>query len=158
MRRYAALFLCGLFISSWSCSRDFAPVAPRQNPPGRPLTTQEAGLSQSSNEFGWRLLKRIAAEHDQQNTFISPLSVTLALAMAYNGAGGETETAMRTTLGFSGYSRDELNTALSGLSSMLMSLDWSVQFRIANAIWYRQGVQVKPDFICVGGSGTLVTQ
>ncbi len=129
------------------CSREASPTDPRDNPPARPLTAHEITLARNSNDFGWRLAQRMALEEGQKNSFISPLSVTLALAMAYNGAGGETESAMRTTLGFPGLSREELNAALSGLSSLLTDLDPSVQFRIANAIWYRQGVQVMPDFI-----------
>lgn len=145
-RPWLVLPLALLFILS-GCSRDASPTDPRDNPPARPLTAHESALARDSNEFGWRLVQRMALEEGQKNSFISPLSVTLALAMAYNGAGGETEQAMRTTLGFPDLSREELNAALSGLSSLLMGLDPSVQFRIANAIWYRQGLQVKPDFI-----------
>lgn len=147
MRRSVFLFYGSLFFLLWGCSRDFTPVAPRENPPARPLSAQEARLARSSNDFGWRLLQTIAAEAGTENTFISPLSVTLALAMAYNGAGGETETAMRTTLGFPDYTREELNTALAGLSGVLTQLDWAVTFQIANSIWYRQGLPVENDFI-----------
>ncbi len=128
------------------CSRDAAPFEPKAVP-ARPLTAHEIVLARNSNDFGWRLVQKMAGEEGQKNSFISPLSVTLALAMAYNGAGGETETAMRTTLGFPELSRDELNSALSGLSSLLLELDPKVKFQIANSIWYRQGVQVNSDFI-----------
>jgi serpin B len=131
----------------FGCARDFLPTAPLTNTPARPLTTQEKSLAQTSNAFGWRLLHAMAAEKGEKNLFISPLSVTLALAMAYNGAGGETESAMRTTLGFPELTRDEMNTALSGLICLLTGLDYSVKFKIANSIWYRQGLPLESDFI-----------
>ncbi|HNW59512.1 MAG TPA: serpin family protein [bacterium] len=147
MRRLVALLICILLLALWGCSRDFSPAAPRENPPARPLTTPEALLARSSNDFGWRLFTHVAGESGEQNTLISPLSVTLALAMAYNGAGGETESAMRTTLGFPESARDEVNTGLLGLTDLLTHLDYGVKFQIANSIWYRQGLPVAADFI-----------
>jgi serine protease inhibitor len=147
MRHFLLSLVLSLLILAPGCSRDLSPTAPRKNPPARPLTAQEQSLARTSNTFGWSLFQTVASEEGQKNTFVSPLSVTLALAMAYNGAANETETAMRSTLGFPQLSREEVNTALSGLSDLLTSLDYSVKFQIANSIWYRQGVQVEPGFI-----------
>ena len=132
---------------SLGCSRDFSPTAPRKNLPARQLTALEKSLARTSNSFGWSLFQTLAKQEGHKNLFISPLSVTLALAMAYNGAENETELAMRTTLGFPQATREEMNAALSGLSGLLTSLDYAVQFEIANAIWYRQGLSVEAAFV-----------
>ena len=147
MRATSVHVILAVLIAGLGCSREFTPTGPGKNPPARPLTTQEKILAQSSNTFGWNLFQNLSREEGLKNSFISPLSVTLALAMAYNGAGGETETAMRTTLGFPDLSRAEMNTALSGLAELLTSLDNRVQFRIANSIWYRQELQIETSFV-----------
>lgn len=129
------------------CGRNFSPLESQTNPPARPLTLAEQNLAGSSNTFGWSLLNAVARQDGSRNTFISPLSVTMALAMAGNGAAGETETALRSTLGFGDLSRDEVNRALAGLRSLLTSLDPRVKFQIANSIWYRNTLDVNPGFI-----------
>ena len=146
--RSVTIVMSTLAILSFSgCGRDFSPLESQTNPPARPLTLAEQNLAGSSNTFGWSLLNSVARQDGSRNTFISPLSVTMALAMAGNGAAGETETALRSTLGFGDLSRDEVNRALAGLGSLLTSLDHQVKFQIANSIWYRQSLSVDPGFI-----------
>lgn len=132
------------------CSRDLSPVSPPETPgngPARELTALEKSLVQSSNDFGLRLFREIAHTAPQGNLFISPLSVSLALAMTYNGAANATEAEMRTTLGFPDVNREALNSSLSALSSLLVGLDDRVGLQIANSIWYRQGLVVESDFV-----------
>ena len=47
-------------------------------------------LVEGYNRFGIDLFIREAASGDENNVFISPVSVALCLGMAYNGAGGIT--------------------------------------------------------------------
>ena len=62
-----------------------------------PLTVEAA-----TNDFGFRLYAKLANSDGEQNLFISPLSLELALAMTYNGARGSTRQAMAKTLGWEG--------------------------------------------------------
>lgn len=78
---------------------------------------------------------------------ISPLSITLALAMTYNGADGETKTAMEKTLKVYGLSPDDINDSYLKLLQALETLDSKVLMEIANAIYYRENFNVEPDFI-----------
>lgn len=48
------------------------------------------------------------AETDDESVFISPISIALALGMAYNGAAGETETAMAKALQLEGLLQEGL--------------------------------------------------
>jgi serine protease inhibitor len=59
----------------------------------RDLTQTEQKLVESSNLFGFNLMKEVVAQSDGGNVFISPLSVSFALGMTYNGARGTTEGA-----------------------------------------------------------------
>lgn len=113
----------------------------------RELTPLEKRLVDSGNQFGWNLFKKLAAEKKDKNVFISPLSVSLALGMTLNGADGETRTAMEQTLGVAGMSPTEINESYQSLMHFLLSLDQQVDFRIANSIWYREGLPVVQEFV-----------
>lgn len=138
------LTLLGLFISS-ACTRDMS------TEPGnkivRELTQSEKQITQASADFGLNLFKKIVTDESENNVFISPLSVSMALGMTLNGANGETETAMQKTLGFEGMNQDEINNAYKSLIALLTSIDPKVQFEIANSIWSRNGFQVEQEFV-----------
>ncbi len=107
-------------------------------------------LVTSSANFGIDLVNKVAEfETKKENWMISPLSVTIALAMTYNGANGETKKAMEKTLKFKGIDINEINANLKDLIEKLTSVDKRVELDIANSIWYRQNFTVIPDFIKV---------
>ncbi len=135
VRRTLALAL----LASAAVACGDGPAGPITDLP-RPLTSGEAQLVAADNGFAFRLLGTIAAADAGANLFISPLSVGMALGMAYNGAAGGTADAMRLTLGFDGLTQDEINTSYRSLIDLLRGLDPSVEFAIANSVWYR------PDF------------
>ncbi len=129
--------------TSVQCSNK--PVDPPDNPP-RELTAAEKQVVESDNKFGLKLFKEIVKQ-DTGNVFISPLSVSMALGMTYNGAEGTTEEAMRNTLELSGLTEHEINESYRSLIDMLTQLDPRVIFEIANSIWCREGLPVKEEFV-----------
>ena len=85
------------------------------------------------------------------NLFYSPYSISVALAMAYAGAVGETERQMAEALRFR-LPQDRLHPALNALDLELASRSTDgegVQLNIANAIWGQSGYQFTPDFLDV---------
>ncbi len=113
-----------------------------------PLSPAGEKLVAANTNFGLDLFKRIEnLNSDNKNLMISPLSVSLALSMTYNGADAETKTTMENTLKFNGLSIDEINTNNQQLSNALMNVDERVDFNIANSIWYKDNFIVLPDFI-----------
>lgn len=110
------------------------------------LTEIEKGLIASDNEFGVNLFQEINVIQGDQNIFISPLSVSMALGMTLNGAKGETRSQMENTLGYYGLSSEEINKAFKNLIMLLSGLDHNVLFEIANSIWTRKGFEVKEPF------------
>lgn len=138
-----AQILFTLIISLFYISCGDNPVA---SPP-RELSDLEKQLVASDNKFGVKLFKEIVAEAHDKNVFISPLSVSMALGMVLNGADGQTKTDMQQTLEVAGLSDDQINTSYRSLIDLLRELDPRVTFRIANSIWYRQGVTVAPQFL-----------
>ena len=106
---------------------------------------EEFILSQMS--FSLDLFKGSVKKSVNENVFISPLSVQLALAMNANGANGQTRSEMESVLA-NGISLDELNEYLSTYTSKLPSSENS-KLEIANSIWFRDrnGFEVKRDFL-----------
>lgn len=113
----------------------------------RPLTAAETEALGASNRFGLDLLEVILTDAPGETHFLSPLSASMALGMALNGADGETFDSMRGTLRFDGLEEDEINQAYLGLLDLLDGLDPRVSFQIANAIWYRDGLTPRPGFV-----------
>ena len=104
-------------------------------------------LVSATNQFGFDLFNKLRLKDRNQNIFYSPLSVTLALAMTYNGAAGETQAAMARTLKIEGLGQDELNQASAALLKALKSADPKVELLIANSLWSRQGVKFNEAFL-----------
>jgi serpin B len=112
----------------------------------RELTLTERAVIEGSNDFGFALLGRVVSEEERPNVVLSPLSASMALAMTLNGADGATFDAMRSTLGFAGLTREEINASYRDLIDMLTGLDPEVQFDIANAIWANEDIPFQDAF------------
>jgi serpin B len=143
------LFLIGLLLMAvflWQCG-DEVVSPPSPGPPN--LTAAEKEMIESSNKFSFDIFKEIVSEEGDKNIFISPLSMSYALGMTYNGANGETEQAMREVLGYGDMTDQEINDSYKSLTEALIGLDPKVVFEIANSIWYRLGFSVLDEFIAV---------
>jgi serine protease inhibitor len=113
----------------------------------RDLTPDEQALVQADQGFGFNLFRRISALEGDKNVFVSPQSVALALAMTWNGAGGETQEAMAQAMEIAELTPAQVNEAYAGLIEILTHQDPKVDFRIANSIWYRRELPVEQSFI-----------
>ena len=121
-------------------------VAPVANQPAA-AAPQSPPLASSYNDLGLRLFGQIAGAAQGQNLLLSPLSVALALSMAYNGAEGDTRAAMARVLGVEGLTLDETNRAGQELRQALENADPKVTLAIANSLWASQGLAINPDFV-----------
>ncbi len=115
----------------------------------RPLTPLEKKLVRSSNDFGFNLFKEVVREDSSENIFVSPLSVSMALGMTLNGANGETERAMKATLGFGDMEMKSVDENYRSLIAYLLQADPKVIFELANSIWYRNTFHFEPSFFDV---------
>jgi serine protease inhibitor len=112
------------------------------------LTSQSAKIVKTDNQFGLELFQNINFSLEgQSNVMISPMSVSIALAMVYNGAEGDTKTQIEGMLHKSGLTVDEINRSYKDLVENLASHDPKVELKLADAIFYRNDFSVKPDFI-----------
>ena len=112
-----------------------------------PVKKVDERLIAATSRFAFKLYNQVLKQGTTKNVFVSPSSVMLALAMTYNGAEGETRQAMARALEIEGLSLQEVNRAFADLTSMLGTADPKVQLKIANSLWAKKGVSLKPDFI-----------
>ena len=101
---------------------------------------------ESNNKFGFKVFKEIVKEQADDNIFISPMSISYALGMTFNGADGKTKEEMAKTLEFGNLTDSEINASFKALMKKLMELDPKVMMEIANSIWYRENVDVLKKF------------
>ncbi|MGQ9903926.1 MAG: serpin family protein [Anaerolineae bacterium] len=123
-------------------------TAPAEGGP-RPVARGEISpaLVDANNRFGLKLFANLRDADAAGNVFISPVSVAIALAMTYNGAGGETQQAMARALELNSLSLDEVNQSYAALLQTLATADPKVTLSIANSLWGRQDVAFKQDFL-----------
>ncbi|MFC2075754.1 serpin family protein [candidate division KSB1 bacterium] len=143
-KSFFCILLISFFLASAGCGAN--PYKPVAGLP-RDLTPSESNLIESDNVFGLKLFREIAGSQADGNMFISPLSVSMALGMTYNGAAGETEAAMRNTLGLGGMTLAEINESYQSLIELLSGLDPGVIFQIANSIWHEGTMDFEQEFI-----------
>jgi len=113
------------------------------------LSMESKQMVLNDNQFGVEIFKRLIEVDSAKNMMISPLSMSQALLMAYNGAGGQTKTAFEEAMFLSGLTTEQINQAKKDLVEELLHVDPSVTLSVANSIWYREGFSVNPNFIKV---------
>ncbi|HEX6046024.1 MAG TPA: serpin family protein [Pyrinomonadaceae bacterium] len=101
----------------------------------------------AASKFAFRLYDKLLKQDPNTNVFVSPTSISFALAMTYNGAGGKTREAMARVLDIEGLTLDEVNNAFANLQRGPAPADPKVQLNIANSLWTRKGITFKPDFL-----------
>jgi len=109
---------------------------------------KSAAVIESMNDFGFDLFRLVLADEPADtNVFISPASISLALAMTLNGANSSTEDSMAFALRMNHLTAASINETYRDLITALTSCDEKVLLEIANSIWYRQGFDVEQVFL-----------
>jgi serine protease inhibitor len=142
------IFALMLLFSMGACERMDSDAS--DNLPNlRAITAVEQQVITSANNFSMELLSAINQQNTGDNVFISPFSVSAALSMTLNGARVETKDAMKQTLHLSHMSDEEINAAYKGMVEFLLQLDKKVDLQIANSNWYRQDLNIHPEFAAI---------
>lgn len=111
-----------------------------------------ADLVSGNSAFAFDLYQVLREE--EGNFFYSPHSISLALAMTYAGARGETEQQMVDVLHFA-LSQDRLHPAFNGLDLELAGRgegaegknEEGFRLNIVNALWGQEGYGFLPEFL-----------
>ena len=111
------------------------------------LDTVDPNLVRANTMFGFKLLDELRKTDQDNNTLLSPYSLSVALAMARNGAGGATERAIIDALQLQELDPASINTNYIYLQRALQVPDSKVTLEIANALWAAEGIEFDPGFL-----------
>ncbi|MDD2513563.1 MAG: serpin family protein [Proteiniphilum sp.] len=117
------------------------------------LRGEEVAMLQADQQFAFDFFTRVfeaEAAGKDRNFMVSPLSLSMALAMTRNGAAGDTEAAMTETMNLTPLGNEAaINSYYRKLREALLTTDPSTKLSIANSIWTNKDVTIKPAFIAV---------
>lgn len=125
---------------------------PYDTSPDVPPAEQQAFLD-GANGFGWDVFRRLSG--GDQNLVFSPVSLSVALAMAYAGAAGDTaaemKTVLRDPLGDENYHRsmNQLMLDLRARNRAAVSAEdpRSVELSLVDAVWLAEDLSVRAEFL-----------
>ena len=105
-----------------------------------------AGVA-ASNSFAFELYRQVGAKPG--NTFFSPASIAITLAMTGLGARGKTQEQMERVLGVEVTQRTPFHEAYSALSRHLGTFGEGagVELRVANQLWGQEGYAFLESFL-----------
>ena len=107
------------------------------------LNTTEQGYVDAGNKMAFKFLEQM---YEGKNLILSPLSLQYALAMAANGASGQT---LQEIIDFLGYGKEgvaALNAYSKKMLEQLPAVDLGVTLKLTDAILANNQLQLLPDF------------
>ena len=146
-----SLLLLSIVLIFISCEKS---TLDKENKLPEPMKIQlrgsEASMQKSDQAFAFDFFAKVFDEEqndNDENFMVSPFSLSMALAMTWNGSAGDTKTAMQNTLGFEDWADEDVNKYFSKLKNAFQETDPSTKLSIANSIWTNQQVKIFPEFI-----------
>ena len=99
-----------------------------------------------NEKFAFDIFKDLANEDVNKDIFISPLSISSALTMTYNGANTTTKEGMAKCLRYEGIDMDTVNKSYKILFQNFNNNRLGVTLDVNNSIWLRDGINVFDEF------------
>lgn len=104
-----------------------------------------AAISSSNTGFALELFRTLSQENPTGNIFLSPLSISSALAMVYLGAKGDTAAQMAQALSFS--SGEGIHADFQALNADINSPSVSYILKLANRLYGENTANFLPQFL-----------
>ncbi|AQG81495.1 serpin family protein [Spirosoma montaniterrae] len=117
--------------------------------PGQPVgqVRVSAPFASQTTDFAFDFAKQVSQrEGIAKNTFVSPLSLHMALGMILNGANSQTAEEIQKTLKLDAQTLADANATYQNLMTNLPAVDPKVTLALANSVWYRNTFQVATSF------------
>ncbi|KAF3888799.1 MULTISPECIES: serpin family protein [Nostocales] len=122
-------------------------LPPSESPMSKQPSTPDPKLVNANTKFGFKLFSQVLNEQSDRNIFVSPSSVSIALAMTYNGASGTTREAMIKALELQELTLQQINSSNAALKKSLENADPEVKLTIANSLWANKEASLDREFI-----------
>ncbi|WP_077596940.1 serpin family protein [Oceanobacillus kimchii] len=140
--------LC-LFLLFSACGTDNIATGGNNSTDAPPTTKIDTSVlvndaNQASNHLGFQTLQRLKG-NEEDNIFVSPISIWLAVSMAYNGADGDTKDEMTNALQLGDIDLQTLNEHNASMMDQVSNHD-DVELNILNSIWLRPKFTFLEDF------------
>jgi serpin B len=110
-------------------------------------TPNEAIMTGENKNFAIRFFSTIYSNTNDENIFVSPFSMSMALGVLRNGAEGQTKQEIQKVLEMENIPDEEVNAYYKKLKEMLIATDPTLKLAIANSVWYNKNrYTIKTDF------------
>jgi serine protease inhibitor len=140
-KKYALLILASLAIAVGSCKKD------TDLGDFTALTAVQKQVIKGNNDLSFNLLRSIdSSETAGHNILVSPLSINLTLAMALNGAEGQTKLQMQRVMGLETLEPADINQSYKDLLALYKGVDPSIDLRLANSMWFNSQYAINTAF------------
>lgn len=105
-------------------------------------------LARQSNELGLQLLGKLREQNGGEgNLTVSPYSISAALALAYNGSGGETAEELGKLLDYAPGELEQLNAGNKALLPLLNDAGPGIKLELANSVWADKGTPLRKNYL-----------
>jgi serpin B len=101
----------------------------------------------SINQLGLQLLEKLQEGQAVRNLIFSPCSLAFCLAIAYNGAAGQTRDALAKVLGVIGSSEADVNRRFRALRTAIEQPGPQLELVLASAVWGVRPLVFSPEFL-----------
>ena len=152
MRKFISIALLATVCLMAACGALFVPQEEdpeeEENVPAVPieLTKADAGIRDASNASGLDIFSRLYAVRGGKDVSFSPLSLSLAFAMAAEGAEGDTYKQIGDALGWGDATKEELGAFYKKMTEGLVAADPKVAFTSSNSLWTAQDLPLKDKY------------
>ncbi|HNT65890.1 MAG TPA: serpin family protein [bacterium] len=148
------VLLLSLVLGFMACEKEFSPLSGHYTGNENFSTKQSDHFAAAVDEqyvaahskFALAIFKQLS-ESSAGNIFISPLSLSIALEMTYNGAQEQTKEEIAGALQIDGFTLDEVNQNALSLQKSLTKCDQDIELELCNSIWINQSLEVKADYV-----------
>ena len=110
------------------------------------LTKADQGIRDASNASGLDIFSRLYAVRGGKDVSFSPLSLSLAFAMAAEGAETDTYKEISAALGWDEATKEELGAFYKKMIAGLVAADPKVSFTSSNSLWAAQDLVLKDAY------------
>ena len=105
------------------------------------ISDQDPGI----DKFAFDLLKQIVQSSDDNFNF-APVNLSLSLALAANGATGETQKEMLTMLGYENSDPVIMNSYYKALTETMEKPIDDIDLDLSHSIWYAEDLTIREEF------------